>query len=79
MSSTIIYIVMSIPDCNFSIFKLYVLYVKHIDHLILSLKVFHFCCSEGIMIFPPNFAENSGEKYEGQWRDGKMSGYGKLR
>jgi len=36
-------------------------------------------CSEGVMIFPPNFAENSGEKYEGQWKDGKMAGYGKLR
>jgi len=36
-------------------------------------------CSEGVMIFPPNFTENSGEKYEGQWKDGKMAGYGKLR
>ena len=36
-------------------------------------------CSEGVMIFPPNFADNSGEKYEGQWKDGKMAGYGKLR
>ena len=31
------------------------------------------------MIFPPNLADNSGEKYEGQWMDGKMAGYGKLR
>jgi len=36
-------------------------------------------CSEGVMIFPPNLADNSGEKYEGQWKDGKMAGYGKLR
>jgi len=38
-----------------------------------------FLCSEGILIFPPNFAESSAEKYEGQWEDGKMAGYGKMR
>ena len=31
------------------------------------------------MMFPPNFAEYPGEKYEGQWENGKMAGYGKLR
>ena len=36
-------------------------------------------CSEGILIFPPNFAEYSGEKYEGHWKEGKMAGYGKMR
>ena len=40
---------------------------------------FFFFCSEGILIFPPNFAEHSAEKYEGHWEDGKMSGYGKMR
>ena len=41
--------------------------------------LFFFFCSEGILIFPPNFAEHSAEKYEGHWEDGKMSGYGKMR
>lgn len=43
------------------------------------LLCYHSSSSEGVMIFPPNLAENSGEKYEGQWKDGKMAGYGKLR
>lgn len=34
---------------------------------------------EGVLIFPPNLTESSGEKYEGHWEDGKMSGYGKMR
>ena len=31
------------------------------------------------MIFPPNTAAHSGERYDGQWEDGKMSGHGKMR
>lgn len=41
--------------------------------------LFFFCSEAGILIFPPNFAEHSAEKYEGHWEDGKMSGYGKMR
>lgn len=33
---------------------------------------------EGVMIFPPNVADYSKEKYEGQWENGKMAGYGKV-
>ena len=38
-----------------------------------------FVFSEGIMIFPPSTADYPWEKYEGQWEDGNLGGYGKMR
>ncbi|XP_068688097.1 alsin-like isoform X2 [Montipora foliosa] len=34
---------------------------------------------EGMLIFPPNVAEHSEEKYEGHWNCGKMAGFGRMR
>ena len=46
--------------------------------IVLLLKIFYFC-REGMLIFPPNVAEHSEEKYEGHWDCGKMAGFGKMR
>ena len=53
----------------------------------LSVRLFAICLlfvclfvfSEGIMIFPPSTADYPWEKYEGQWEDGNLGGYGKMR
>ena len=46
---------------------------------IVCLFVCLFVFSEGIMFFPPSTADYPWEKYEGQWEDGNLGGYGKMR
>lgn len=43
------------------------------------ISFFQLCHREGVMIFPPNVDDHGKEKYEGQWENGKMAGYGKVR